>query len=224
MSDNDPSAGAMPVAGGATPPQTQPATTTPAAPAPTAAPSAPATGDPDALGDAGKQALDRMKAERNAERDRAKKAEDELEQLRSASKSETEKAIDAAKKTGASEVQARYEAQIRRSEVKAALAAQGVNPQLLELAPRADHFAALKVTEDGSVEGIDEAIKAFKAAAPDAFKAPGVGAPAGPSGSADGGVRGAGKTLTRDQLKGMTPAQINEAFDKGQLDPLLKRT
>ena len=49
--------------------------------------------DTDALGDAGKQALDRMKAERNEAKKRAKALERELEEARKASMSEAEKAI-----------------------------------------------------------------------------------------------------------------------------------
>ncbi|MDQ3485452.1 MAG: hypothetical protein M3445_08625 [Actinomycetota bacterium] len=62
---------------------------------------------PAALGDAGKQALDRMKAERNqaakdakAATQRAADAETELTKLREANQSEQEKAVEAARKEG----------------------------------------------------------------------------------------------------------------------------
>lgn len=62
---------------------------------------------PDGLGEAGKQAIDRMKAERNeAERirkvaeKRAADAESQLEQIKSANQSEQDKAIEAARKEG----------------------------------------------------------------------------------------------------------------------------
>lgn len=164
-----------------------------------------------------------MKAERKAALDRAKVAEDELEKVKTANQSESDKALAAAKKTGETETASKFEGRIRRSEVKAGLLAAGINQQFLDLAARADQFAALTVDDDGAVEGLEDAIRAFRAATPDAFKAAGT---AGPSGSADGGVRGGQtKQLTKDQLKKMTPAEINAEFDKpgqGGLAGLLK--
>lgn len=164
MTDNA-SAGATPVVGGATPPQT------PAQPAPgstTAAPAS-ATGDDDALGDAGKRAL-------KAERDRAvtaEKSRDELakrlEDLENASRSDHERALLQAKKEGASEVATRYEAALRRSEVRAALSAAGVSAGVLDLATRADEFTSLKVNDEGAVVGLDGAVEAFRKAMPDLF-------------------------------------------------------
>lgn len=62
---------------------------------------------------------------------------------------------------------------IRGSEVRAALTAAGISPAVLDLAIKADEFAKLKVTEDGDVEGLDGAVKAFKGARADLFtKAP----------------------------------------------------
>lgn len=167
MADNA-SAGATPAAGGATLPQTpaQPAAATPVAA------TTPATGDDDAaLGDAGKRAI-------KSERDRAAAAERErddlkrrLEELENASKSEHERALSVAKREGAAEVAERYQVAIRRSEVKAALTAAGVPASLVDLAARADAFGALKVNEEGVVQGLDEAVKAFKDATPDLFAA-----------------------------------------------------
>jgi hypothetical protein len=178
MTDNA-SAGATPVAGGATPPQT------PAQPAPgstTAAPTS-ATGDDDALGDAGKRAI-------RAERDRAAAAERErdqfksrLEELENSSKSEHEKALAQAKKDGAAEVAPRYQAALRRSEVRSALSAAGVSANVLDLATRADEFASLKVNDEGAVEGLAGAVEAFKKAMPDLFKP----ATPRPTGAAYGG-------------------------------------
>lgn len=160
------SAGATPVAGGATPPQTP---AQPAAPT-TGTPAEPATGYPDGLGDAGKKALD-------AERKRAEEAEkalkaasEELEKVRNASKSDHEKAIDQAKKDGAAEVLATAQAQVRRSEVRAALLAAGIGTNVLDLAAKADVFAELKVTDEGEVPGLEQAIADFKKSMPDLFK------------------------------------------------------
>ena len=161
-----PSAGATPVAGGATPSQTP---ASPAAPA-SGGTTAPATGDPDGLGDAGKRAI---QAEREAkaaairERDELKARLDELE---NASKSDHEKAIAAAKNEGKAEVLGKYQGAVRRSEVRAALSAAGISSTVLDLAAKADEFESLKVTDDGDVEGLDAAVEAFKKARPDLFK------------------------------------------------------
>ena len=178
------SAGAMPVAGGATPSQTP---AQPAAPT-TGTPAEPATGYPDGLGDAGKKALD-------AERKRAEAAEKangdlakQLEDLKAATQSDQEKAIAQAKKDGGAEVLTRVQAQVRRSEVRAALSAAGASGAVLDLAAKADEFAELKVTDEGVVQGLDQAIADFKKAMPDLFKAQ----PAGGGKAPDfgGGPRG----------------------------------
>jgi hypothetical protein len=189
MTDNA-SAGATPVVAGATPAQTPPP-----AGNPPPAPTQPATGDSDALGDAGKRALDAMKAERNAALAAAKTAEKAFEDLRLAGASESEKAIAKAKADGASEVTVRFHDQIRRSEVKLALSAAGITPNVLDLAAKADEFALLKVGDDGAIEGLDKAVATFKAARADLFR-PTVG-------SADGGPRGtsaAGRVYKASEL------------------------
>jgi hypothetical protein len=199
-------AGATPAVDGATPSQT-----TPVSPAPAAAPAdaSPATDDTDALGDKGKAALDRMKTERDADRAARKALEKELADLRATGLSETERAIAKAKQDGAAEVTTRWSSQVRRSEVKAALTSEGINPSLLDLAVGADAFAELKVTDEGEVEGLADAIKAFKAAKPDLFTRPPM------PGTADGGTRGK-PTLTKEVIKGMTTSEINARWDEVQ--------
>jgi len=165
------SAGAMPVAAGATPAQTP---AQPAAAAQTPG-QEPATGYPDGLGDAGKRALDDMKAAKRAAEAEAKTARDELEKLRAATATDAEKALAQAKKDGAAEVLTKAQVMVRRSEVRAALASAGLSGTLLDLAARADEFANLKVTDDGDVEGLAVAVEAFKKATPDLFKATAAG-------------------------------------------------
>lgn len=167
-----------------------PVQTSPAPPAAATPPDAPATGD--ALGDPGKKALDAMKAERNAAVNAAKAAEAELEKLRLTTATDFEKAIAAARKEGADTVIELANAKVRRSEVRAALATAGINASVLDLATKADEFAALKVNDTGEVEGLADAIKAFKTAKADLFKAP--VAPA----SADGGNRTGDKEPAKD--------------------------
>lgn len=181
MPPDNSSAGATPVAEGATPSQTASSTTvvTP-----------PATGADTQLGDAGKQALDRMKADKKASDDARKTAESErnalqtrIEELENATRSDTEKAIATARKEAATEVEQRYQSRIRASEVKVALTAAGMADP--EPVLGASEFAALKVTDAG-VEGLDKAVEAFKTAHPSLFTS------SRPMGSADGGARGTG--------------------------------
>jgi len=178
------SAGATPVAGGATPPQTP---ATPAAPA-SGGTTTPATGDPDGLGDAGKRAIQQERdaaAAAKRERDEFKR---QLEELQNASKTDQEKALVAAKNEGKAEVLGKYEAAVRRSEVRAALSAAGIASSVLDLAVRADEFAGLKVTDDGDVDGLQAAVDAFKKAKPDLFGKAGAGNGAAPD--FGGGPRG----------------------------------
>lgn len=213
MTEPTQAGGATPPAAGATPAQTPPAP--PPAPASPAPATPPATGD-DALGDAGKRALDQERSARKAAEAAAKTAQEELEKLRTASQSDAEKALAAAKKEGATEAQAKADARIRRAEVRGALQAAGISPTELDLAAMATEFAELTVTDAGDVDGLATAVETFRKGHPGLF-----GKPA-PTGSADGGARGDGKAVTRDQLKKMTPVEINAAFARGELAGLLK--
>jgi hypothetical protein len=192
-------AGATPAAGGATPSQTPPAASAPVptpqpVPAPTPAPEPSAPDDTLGLGDAGKRALDAMKAERNAAIAASKAAERELEQLRSANQTETEKAIAAARKAGADEVTERLHARVRRAETKLALARAGAVPSLIEDLANAAEFSELKVDDADQVAGLDDAIKAHRARVPDAYRAPATPGP----GSVDGGPRAPGTPRATD--------------------------
>ena len=204
MADTTP-AGAMPVVPGATPGQTPPAQ-----PATGPAAATPATGEPDNLGDAGKRAIDAMKAERDAAQRAAKAAEKALEELRLAGATDAEKAIAKARAEGIAEVTDRFLDQIRRSEVKVALTAAGINPSELALASKADEFAALTIGDDGAIEGLDKAVAAFRAAHGGLFGARRA------SGSADGGAGGAGAqgglpVFTRAQLRDQKFFAANQA-------------
>jgi len=163
-------------------------------PAPTPAPDPSAPDDTLGLGDAGKRALDAMKAERNAAIAASKAAERELEQLRTASLSESEKAIAAARKAGADEVTERLHARVRRAEVKLALARAGAVPSLIEDLANAAEFAALVVDDSDQVTGLDDALKAHRSRVPDAYRAPAAPGP----GSVDGGPRAPGAPRATD--------------------------
>ena len=198
MSEPTSPAGATPAAGGATPPQTPPVASAPdLTPQPQPAstsPEDPSAQDASGLGDAGKRALDAMKAERNAAIAASKAAERELEQLKTASLSETEKAIAAARKAGADEVTDRLHARVRRAEVKLALAGAGAVPSLIEDLANAAEFAALTVDDTDQVTGLDDALKAHKTRVPDAYRAPTTPGP----GSVDGGPRAPGAPRATD--------------------------
>jgi len=203
MADTTNPAGATPVVPGATPGQTPPAGDAPAV-------QPPATGDDAALGDAGKRAIDAMKAERDAAQRTAKAAEKALEELRLAGASEAEKAIATAKAEGAAEATGRFHDQIRRSEVKVALTAAGINPSELALASGADEFVGLTIGDDGAIEGLDKAVVAFRAAHASLFGARRA------SGSADGGAggsvaQGGLPIFTRAQLRDQTFFAANQA-------------
>ncbi len=197
-------AGATPVAAGATPAQTPPAE--PVA-APQITPDPSATDYPDGLGDAGKQALDRMKATAKDAESRAKKAEKALADIQAASQSDSEKAIAAARLEGATEAGAKADARVRRAEVRAALTAAGCSA--VDIVAKADEFAELEVDEDGNVIGLDKAVAAVKAANASLFGAK------RPTGSADAGSAtstGAPQTtFTRAQLRDPAFYQANKA-------------
>lgn len=196
MSDNE-VAGATPADPGATP-QTNEGTNDPA-PA--------ATADAEGLGEGGKAAI---AAERKAAREalkRAEAAEKELEKLRTASLSEQEKAIAEARKAGAQEAQQAASVRVRKAEVRRSLTASGIQATELELAALSPDFGDLEVGEDGEIEGLEQAVTAFKAAHPSLFSKP------APTGSADGGVRGK-STLTLDQIKRMTQAEYEARRDE----------
>jgi hypothetical protein len=200
MTDHQ-SAGATPVVDGAPPAQSDPAT--PPAPEP-------ATGVEGALGDAGKRALDAMKAERRAAEDRARKAEAELEQLRAAQLTEGERAIAQARREASAETERKWSARLRSAEVARQLQAAGATPDAIDLAVLDPSFAELVIDDDGRVAGLDGAIAAFRKARPSLFAAP---RPA--AGNFDGGSGGspAQASWTRDQIGAMSQAEFerNEA-------------
>lgn len=167
----------------------------------------------DALGDAGKQALDRMKAKLKDERTKRQAAERALADKEPGD--ETAQAVRAAETTALAKANTR----IVRSEVKAAASGKLADPadayKFLDL----DQF---EVDEDGNVdedeiaEAIDELVK----------NKPYLAAQGGRrfTGSGDGGARkdARPKQLTRADLARMTPQQIADAQAKGQLADLLK--
>lgn len=189
------------------------------------------TEDTEQLGDAGKQALDRMKDERNQYRSEArswKKLAKELgvsdaEELRSMMRQS--KPAEETPDPEQLRKQARDEAQeellkeraLDKIEVKAAKTFADPEDAKRFLADRVDEFV-----EDGKVdaEAIGDALEEL------AKNKPYLAAQGGKrfQGSADGGARKGPQQpsqLTRDDLKGLTPEQVVAAKEAGQLKDLL---
>lgn len=114
-----------------------------------------------ALGDAGKQALDRMKAERTAAKAEARAAKSELEQLRAElalkDKPAEEQALEAARAEARAEATKAANSRIIRSELKAAATGKLADPTDAALYINLDDFT---VSDDGDVDSgaLDEAI------------------------------------------------------------------
>ena len=176
----------------------------------------------DALRDAGKQALDRMKAERNAAKADAKTARTELEALRAAAalkdKPAEEQALETARSEARAEATKAANARIVKSELR--LAAKGV------LADPADALAFINlddfdVNEDGDVDA-----DAFTAAIAELIERKphlAAGKPNRFDGGADQGARKAAKLgqLTEADLESMSSAEIDKARRDGRLNKVL---
>lgn len=186
MPPEEQSAGATPVVEGATPSQTSPATP-PATGQSTETQEPTATEGTEQLGDAGKRALDRMKAERDEAVKAHRTLQARVDELENASKSEAEKAIGAARKEGEQAATSKWSGVIRGVRVEQALAKAGaIDPSV---AAQAREFAQLGVADDGSVTDLDKTVEAFKAAHPALF-----GQAPKASGDFGGGSRSGGST------------------------------
>lgn len=174
-----------------------------------------------ALGDAGKKALDAMKAERKAARDEAAAAKAERDALQAKlDGKEAEFQAEQVKRQAEQAALAKVNDRIRKSEVKAAAKGVLADPQDAYKFLDLDSF---EVDDDGNVDedAIADAIadlireKPYLAAQGKRFQ-----------GSADGGARNdTAKVaqLAEADMARMSPEQIAEAHDNGQFDDLLAR-
>lgn len=171
----------------------------------------------DELGDAGKRALDAMKAKWQAERDRRKVAEAKLATPDDAKKDD----VDPVKLREQARAEARAEVLRERAldkiEAKASKLFADPEDARALLAGQVEDFC-----DDGKLDmdAIEDALESLLK------KKPHLAATAAPrfNGSADGGARkGSGKPsqLTESDLKRMSPDQIVDARRKGQLDELM---
>jgi hypothetical protein len=145
----------------------------------------PAPGGQDDLGDAGKRALVEERSARASAEKTARALQKELEALRAGAMSEQEKAIEKARAEARSETLSAANRRILAAEVKAAAASRLADPAD---AVRFLDLEQFHVDEDGNVDqkSIARALKELLEAKP--YLAAGASKP---SGSADGGPRGA---------------------------------
>ena len=171
-----------------------------------------------ALGDAGKKALDSMKAERNAARSEVSELRRQFEALQAqVAGTEKEHAAAVEAQRVKDEALAKANDRIRRAEVRAQAAAKLADPtdalKFLDL-------DSIEVGDDGEVDAdavgaaIDQLIsdKPYLAAQGRKFQ-----------GNADAGARNDAvgpQQLTRDDLGAMTPAEIVQADADGRLEDL----
>lgn len=174
----------------------------------------------DQLADAGKKALDTMKAQRNAERQKRRDLEARIADLEKP-KGDTSDA-DAMQANADKAASTKANERILRSEIKAA--AKGV------LADAADAFKFLDLTEfDVSDDGeVDEDEIAEKIAELIKQK-PYLAAQSGKrfQGSGDGGPRNGGSVksqLSEADMASMTPAAIDKARRDGRFDALMGKS
>lgn len=173
------------------------------------------------LGDAGKKALDSMKGKWHGERDKRRALEAELEQLRTAAKpAETDQPdADKIRAEASREAQAKANARILKSEVKAAAAGK--------LADTADalkflDLSTFEVDENGDVDS-DEIADAIQELI---TNKPYLAAATAPrfQGTGDGGAarKASGPAqLTREDLRGMSPQGIVKAKAEGRLKTVM---
>lgn len=105
--------------------------------------------DGDKLGDAGKQAIDRMKAERNEATKQLKALQKELDQFRQASMTENEKQMAEAKKQGYAEASSEYGTRFARASFDALAARRNPDVNTDEIVEFVDMRRFLD--EDGDV-------------------------------------------------------------------------
>jgi hypothetical protein len=178
----------------------------------------------EALGDAGKKALDAMKAKWQKERDARKAADAKLAELAKPKPKDDEPDADAIRLEAERAATAKSNERILKSEIKAAAAGKLQDPK--------DALAYLdlsqfEVDDDGNVDEdeIADAIKDLLEKKP--YLAVAQGDERRFKGTADGGARGkAGKPqLTRDDVERLAKegkhAEIDKAREEGRLNTLL---
>lgn len=180
----------------------------------------------DALGDKGKQALDRMKEQRTAATKRATAAEKELADFKAAAalkdKPADEQVLEAAKAEARTEANTRANERILRADLRAAATGKLADPADAALYLNLADFA---VSDDGETdsEALNDAITELLTRKPHLAAAKQTRF----DGSADQGAKGKESKATQlsaQDIKGWSPSQIVEAQNAGRLDSILGRT
>ena len=172
-------------------------------------------GDADQLGDAGKKALDAMKAKWRAARDELRALKAQQDAGKPTDDGDLAAAI--AKAKAEAKAETLRERVFDRIEAKAARLFADPEDAVALLGRRADEFIdGDRIDGDEIVEALTDLLK----------KKPHLAAATAQkrfAGSADGGARNGSKPdqLTRDDLKKMTPAQIVAAQEQGRLKDLM---
>lgn len=175
---------------------------------------------PEGLGDAGKKAIDAMKAERNQAREDAKRLQAEVAQLKAKEEGrEAEYQAELERQKVKDEALEKANTRIVKAEVRALAAGKLADPndalQFLDL-------SSVEVSEDGAID-----IAVVEQLIADLLTSkPYLAAQSGKrfEGQADGGPRNVGsqtRQLTQAELSELTPEQINKARKDGQLNHLL---
>lgn len=187
------------------------------------------TGDGDGadeLGDKGKQALDRMKAERTAAKNEARDAKRELADFKAAealkSKPADEQALEAAKAEARTEANKRANDRILRADLRAAATGKLADPTDAALYLNLDDFT---VTDDGETDSdaLNDAITDLLTRKPHLAAAKQTRF----DGSADQGAKGKESKATQlsaEDIKGWSAARIVEAQNAGRLDVMLGKS
>jgi hypothetical protein len=175
---------------------------------------------PVGLGDAGKKAIDAMKAERNQAREDAKRLQAEIAQLKAKEEGrEAEYQAELDRQKVNDEALAKANTRIVKAEVRALAAGKLADPndalQFLDL-------SSIEVSEDGAIDAavVEQLITDLLTSKPY------LAAQSGKrfEGEADGGPRNVGKQarqLTLTDLESMTPEQVNQARKDGLMDRLI---
>lgn len=178
------------------------------------------------LGDAGKKALDTMKAERNAAKADARTIRAELDRIKAElalkDKPAEEQAIEAAKAEARTEATQKANARILKSELKALATGKLADPTDAALYINLDDFTVDDngdVNSDALTEAITELLERkphLAAAKQNRF-----------DGNADQGAKGKESRpaqLSAADIQGWTPEKVEAARNAGQLDQMLGRT
>jgi hypothetical protein len=173
----------------------------------------------DSLGDAGKRALDSMKAKWKTERDQRRELERKLAESAAPASTDETPDLEAVKSQAAREATVKANARILRSEIRAAATGKfaDVSDALLNL-----DLTAFEVDENGDVDAdeIADAIQEVLTRKPHLAAATAKRF----QGTGDGGAarKASGPTqLTREDLDKMSPEAIVKAKREGRLSNLL---